>query len=112
MIGIIFLQVIYVFLQNLNKISKSSLKIVILHSLCYLQSLIIQVSNNGCLIPSAFYEIMINLSKEVPVFNHTTIDTLLQNALVKSFTVSHRLIFYILTYIGIDDVVESIIVGA
>lgn len=71
------LQLINVNFKFIHKFLKSLSKIVVLHSLSYLQPRIIQELLYRCVVSRALHKIMIELSKEVPIFDHRGIYTFL-----------------------------------
>ena len=62
------------------------------------------------MVPRALKEVLVQLSEIIPILNHSTVNTLLENAFAERFTGVVGLVFYDLANIIIDDVVEEVVV--
>ena len=86
------------------------LEVVVFHTFCGYESLIIQESLDRGRISIALQEVVIKLPDEVPILNDGGVNSLLQNALVECFALCLVREVHILANIGVDDIVELIVV--
>ena len=63
------------------------------------------------MISRAFKEVLVQLSKIIPILNHSTVDAFLQYAFAEGLTGVIRIVVDYLAYVVVDDVVEEVVVS-